>query len=169
MKLLRAADKHMEEYMMGILLIGIAVIMFIQIIMRTMSMSLAWAEEAARYFYVWSVFLSLGCSIRLKIILRVDLLLQLMPAALQKALNLALEIVNSVLFAYLLYYSISVVNGVKASSQTSPALAIPMYMVYWIVPIGFLLASLRSVQQIVFLLTGKGGDAVDIDPSAAAS
>ena len=150
-RLFRYIEKNFEEAVMGILLIGMAVILMAQILMRIFAQnSLPWAEEVARYFYVWSVFLSISCTIRMKNILRVDFLLQIAPSWLKKILEVCIGLVNTVLYGYLAYHSVTVVQNVQASAQTSPALKIPMYLVYAIVPIGFALASVRSIQKIYF-------------------
>lgn len=156
MKLIKKLDQSLEECILGALLIGMSVILLIQILMRAIGgNSLTWAEEVARYFYVWSVFLSLGCTIRNGTILKVDLLLTQLPKRLRRVVENLLEMINVALYAYLAYYSVLVVQSVQLSGQTSPALELPMYLVYLIIPIGFVLASLRSVQEIYFNVTGK--------------
>lgn len=167
MKLIRKLDQSLEEWILGALLVGMAVILLIQILMRAVvGNSLTWAEEVARYFYVWSVFLSLGCTIRNGNILRVDLLLELLPKRLRQIIEILLDLINVVLYAGLAYFSVSVMQKVQSSGQTSPALEIPMYLVYAIIPIGFVLASLRSVQKIYFDATGKE-NTVPADPAEA--
>ncbi len=156
MKFFRYIEKNFEEAVMGVLLIGMAVILMAQILMRVFAQnSLPWAEEVARYFYVWSVFLSIACTIRMKNILRVDFLLQILPKSLTLVFEVVIDIVNAVLYGYLAYHSITVVMNVQASAQTSPALKIPMYLVYAIVPAGFALASARSIQKIYFDIKGE--------------
>ncbi|MBR1486009.1 MAG: TRAP transporter small permease [Synergistaceae bacterium] len=156
MKVLRYIEENFEEAIMGVLLAGMALILMAQILMRVFAQnSLSWAEEIARYFYVWSVFLSVSCTIRKKNILRVDLLLQIMPRALKKIFEILLGLADTILYGYLAYCSVTVVQNVQASAQTSPALRIPMYLVYAIVPVGFALASLRSIQKIYFNITDK--------------
>lgn len=167
MNLLKKLDSSLEEWILGALLIGMSIILMFQILMRVFSgRSLTWAEELARYFYVWSVFLSLGCTIRTKNILRVELLLDLLPKSFRKTLNIILDVLNVILYAFLAYTSISVVQKVQISGQTSPAMEVPMYLVYAIIPIGFALASLRSVQAIYFDYNGKQPD-VTTDPADA--
>ena len=144
----------MEEILMGIFLVGISCIILLQIVMRLMRMSLSWPEELARYLYVWSVFLSLACTIRARIILRVDVLINFFPDKLKKGLEVLLQSINVVFFTILFYHSLNVVTVVRTSNQTSPALEIPMYLVYIIVPAGFALATLRSFQQIYLQLKG---------------
>ena len=165
MKFLHKLEKNVEESILGVLLVGMALILMAQILMRVFAKnSLSWAEEIARYFYVWSVFLSIGCTIRMKNILRVDLILEMLPKTIHKIAELVLDLVNVVLYAFLCKCSISVVQNVQVSGQTSPALEIPMYLIYMIIPVGFALASLRSVQKIYFDLTGKN-DVKPTDPS----
>ena len=167
MKLFKKLDQNLEEWIMGVLLVGMALILMLQIIMRAfVGQSLTWAEELARYFYVGSVFLSLGCTIRKNNILRVDLLLQMLPVKLQAVVNVLLDLLNVVLFAYLCWYAVSTVQGVQVSGQTSPALEIPMYLIYWVIPIGFALASLRSLQKVYFDITGKAQGS-ETDPAEA--
>jgi TRAP-type C4-dicarboxylate transport system permease small subunit len=150
--MLKKLDKRLEEVVMGVLLIGISLIILLQIVMRLMRMSLSWHEELARYFYVWSVFLSLAYTIRTKTNLRVELLVNFLPRKLQKGVEVLLQLINASFFAILFYFSISVVLMIKGSNQTSPAMEIPMYLVYLIVPTSFFLAAFRALQQAYFNL-----------------
>lgn len=159
MNWLQKFDKSFEEVILGVLLVGMSIILMLQILMRAIvGHSLTWAEELARYFYVWSVFLSIGCTIRVGNILRVDLLLNMLPQGLRKIMEILLDVLSVVLYSFLAYASISVVQKVQTGGQTSPAMEVPMYLVYLIVPVGFALASLRSVQKIYFTITNKKVD-----------
>lgn len=148
MNFIRKLDENIEEYVMGVLLIGISVVMFIQIFMRLVGASLSWAEELCRYFYIWSVFLSISYTVKKRIVLRVDLLINLLPEKLRNLIEAVLHLITIAFFSFMGYYSILTVSGVKASAQTSPAMEIPMFIVYTIIPIGFFLTALRSAQQL---------------------
>jgi len=106
-------DEHLEEYFMGAFLIGISCVMFVQIFMRLIGSSLPWAEELCRYFYLWSVFLSISFTIRKGIILRVDLLVNSLPRKIKKYVEVLLQLITVVLFLFLAYYSLQTVSGVK--------------------------------------------------------
>ena len=155
MKLFKKLEGSFEEIIMGIFLIGMSLILLLQILMRMTGNSLTWAEEVARYMYVWSVFLSVTCTLRAGHVLKVELIQQMLPAGVRKALVVLLDLINVVLFGYLTYHAWFLVQSVQKSNQKSPALEIPMYFVYWIVPIGFALATLRSAQRTYFDITGK--------------
>lgn len=143
-----------EEILMGIFLIGMSLILFTQILIRVFTgRALTWAEELARYFYVWSVFLSIGCTVANKTILKVDLLLNLFSTKIQKIICVLLDFLNFLLYSFLSYHAVFVVLKVKIGHQLSPAMEIPMYIVYLIVPLGFAIASIRSVHQIYLRIT----------------
>lgn len=154
-RIIKFIDKNLEQYLMGVFLISISTIMFIQVFMRLMGSSLAWAEELCRYMYVWSVFLSISLTIKKQTILRVDLFVSKLPPKLKKMTEIILQLITTSLFTFLTYYAVVAIQGVKSSLQTSPAMEIPMYLVYSIIPLGFLLTVLRSLQQIFTLIIGK--------------
>jgi len=154
-KVIKFLDEHFEEYFMGVFLIGISCVMFLQIIMRFIGASLPWAEESCRYLYIGSVFLSMSFTIKKGIILRVDLLLSKLPNIIHKIVEIILQLVNIAFFIFMTYYSIITVDGIKISAQTSPAMELPMYLVYMIIPIGCFLAVVRSVQQLYLVVKNK--------------
>jgi len=159
-KALKYVDEHFEEYLMGFFLIGISCVMFAQIIMRFLGSSISWAEELCRYFYVWSVFLSISFTVKKGIVLRVDLLISKLPSKAQKAIEIILQLINVAAFALLSYYSVQTVKGIKLSMQTTPAMVLPMYIIYLIIPVGFCLASIRSIQQVYLIAMDKTVKAV---------
>lgn len=150
--LLKKIDEKFEETLMGLFLVAISCIILLQIVMRLMKMSLSWPEELARYMYVWSVFLSLACTVRNRTALRVDLVIHLFPEKLKKVAETLLPLLDAAFFLTLFHHSLRVITAVKMSNQTSPALEIPMYLVYLIVPAGFFLAGLRALQQLYLRL-----------------
>ncbi|HQK54464.1 MAG TPA: TRAP transporter small permease [Sedimentibacter sp.] len=154
-KIFKSIDEHFEEYIMGLFLIAISCIMLIQIFMRLIGASLSWAEELCRYFYLWSVFLSISFTIKKGIVLRVDLLLSKLNVNVQKAIEILLQMINIAVFTFLAFYAVRTVVGVKISLQTSPAMELPMYFVYSIIPISFFLVAIRSIQQIYLVVTNK--------------
>lgn len=162
MNLIKKLDEKFEEVILGSLLIGISCVIMLQIVLRLMKMSLPWPEELARYFYVWSVFLSLSYLIRTRTNLRVDLLLDFLPGKLQRVLEVILQMINALFFGTLFYHSFAVITAVKMSSQTTPALEIPMYLVYLVIPFGFLLSTLRALQQMCIFLRGDKHKPIEV-------
>lgn len=153
MTVIKWIDQHLEEFILGVLLVLIACVMLLQVIMRyVVGASLSWAEEFCRYLFVWSSLLSIGYSIRKRTILRVDSLIEALPLSIKKAFKIATEVVVLVFFLYLFIKSIPVVDMILESGQVSPAMEIPMYFVYLSAVVGFLLAVIRTIQSLVQMI-----------------
>ena len=59
-------DDHFEECILFTIVWAIALISFIQIIMRyALGSSLSWPEELNRYLFVWFAYISLSYAVRL--------------------------------------------------------------------------------------------------------
>lgn len=152
MKVLKWLDEHLEESLMVILLVVITCVSFLQVIIRKVPWipALTWAEEFCRFCWIWSVFLSLPYTIKRGSMLRVTVLMDLLPVKVRNFLNLIVQIITTICMGVLGYYSIEVVGNIRSSSETSPAMLWPMWIVYSVMLIGFVLATLRGIQQIVY-------------------
>lgn len=151
MKVIKWLDVHLEEFLLVVLLVVIACVSLLQVIIRKVPWvpSLTWAEEFCRFCWIWSVFLSLPYTIRMGNMLRVGVLLDAMPNLIRKTINILVDIVTTSCMALLAYHSVAVVSGIQASGEASPAMLWPMWIVYSVMLIGFVLAVLRGIQQIV--------------------
>lgn len=157
MAVVRWIDQHLEELILSIFLVLIACVMMLQVFMRyVIGSSLSWAEEVCRYLFVWSSLLSIGYSIRKKTILRVDSLVEVLPLNIKRFLKIGVEFFVLIFFVYLFVNSIPVVKMIKDSGQTSPAMEIPMYLVYFSANVGFFLATVRSIQSIIEMFRKQG-------------
>lgn len=149
MSVLKWLDEHFEESILVILLAIISIVMMAQIVARTAFSSMAWPEEFARYCYIWTVFISLGYTIRKGNMLRVGIIMDLLPHKLRKSIEIVTNLIMLVLFVILSYHSIIFTNKVRLTGQLSPAMRIPMWIMYLSTIIGFGLASLRMAQEII--------------------
>lgn len=151
MKVVKWLDAHMEEFLLVILLVVISCVTFLQVIIRKIPWipSLTWAEEFCRFCWIWSVFLSLPYTIRMGNMLRVGVILDMMPNVLRKTVNIIVDFVTIACMGLLAFHSVSVVKGIWASGEASPAMLWPMWIVYSVMLIGFVLAVLRGLQQVI--------------------
>uniref|UniRef100_UPI003A8F476A TRAP transporter small permease n=1 Tax=Enterocloster clostridioformis TaxID=1531 RepID=UPI003A8F476A len=155
MKVVKWLDEHMEEFLLVILLVVIACVSLLQVIIRKIPWipSLTWAEEFCRFCWIWSVFLSRPYTIRMGNMLRVGVLLDMLPNAVRKTVNILVDIVTTACMGLLAYHSVAVVGGIQASGEASPAMLWPMWIVYSVMLIGFVLAVLRGLQQMYIHVT----------------
>ena len=151
MKFVKWLDEKFEETLIVILLILISVVCLLQVVIRKIPFipSLTWAEELCRFFWIWSVFLSLPYTIRKNNMLRVGVVMDLLPDKIHKIVNLAVDVVNTACMGLLAYWSVFIVRDIVASGEVSPAMLWPMWIVYVVMLIGFFLATIRGVQAFI--------------------
>jgi TRAP-type C4-dicarboxylate transport system permease small subunit len=118
----------------------------------------SWAEEASRYAFVWSALVSIGYSIKEQSILKVDTLIEALPTKVRNMFVNVSNLVVTLFFGYLFWVSIPAVSKVIRTGQKSPALGIPMGLIYFAAIVGFFLATLRSIQKMYrnFVAARKG-------------
>ena len=151
MKVIKWLDLHFEEAILVFLLIVIACVELLQVICRNIPFipSLTWAEELCRFAWIATVFLSLPYTIRTSNMLRVSVLLDSLPDKLHNFLNILVDILTGSMMGVLAYNAVAVMMRIYASGETSPAMLWPMWIMYLIVVIGFVLGLARSVQMVV--------------------
>ncbi|MDO4711053.1 MAG: TRAP transporter small permease [Peptostreptococcaceae bacterium] len=149
MSFLKKLDEHFEEALLIILLGAISIVMMAQIIARTFFASMTWPEEFSRYCYIWSVFLSIGYTIKKGSMLRVGVVMDLLPHKLRKINEVMIDMIMLILFLMLFRYAVAYTMKLKTTGQFSPAMHIPMWMMYLSTIIGYGLACIRTVQTII--------------------
>ena len=133
----------------GIPLAAISCVMMAQISQEPLQISMPWPEEFSRYCYIWTVFLSLGYTIQKGNMLRVGVVMDLLPNRLRKSIEIVVNIIMLAIFVVLFRYSIIYTGKIKVTGQFSPAMHIPMWIMYMSTIIGFGLAVLRMIQEII--------------------
>ncbi|WP_434309435.1 TRAP transporter small permease [Hominifimenecus sp. rT4P-3] len=152
-KMFRWLDLYFEEAVCVISLILLSVVMMLQIILRYIFQSpLPWAEEFCRYCFIYSSLFGVGYCIRNNKMLRVDLLVSLMPAFWGKLLDILGDIASLVFYVLFAYASWQTTMKLMSLHQLSPALQIPIWIVYLSGPVGFALAIIRIIQKFVLRL-----------------
>lgn len=156
MSFLKWLDHKFEETVMMVALLLICIVFGYSVIMRYIfNDSLSWAEEICRYLFVWSAFLSASMCLKKRTSVKIDMLLLALPLKLQKALLIAGDLIMFAFFAYMLNAAWNVSYGMYSSpfGQTSPALMLPMWLVFSAAVVAFALCLVRLTQRLYFLLT----------------
>lgn len=102
MKKLVSGLHKLEEYSLILCLTVMGIILFVQIIMRTVfSAPLKWAEELARYLQIWITFLGIGYGIRRGSHIGMTLLRDRLPRVLQALCGLVVDMAGLLAFMVL--------------------------------------------------------------------
>jgi C4-dicarboxylate transporter DctQ subunit len=149
MSAIKWLDEHLEEAIMVFLLALISSVMMAQIIARNVFNSMTWPEEFSRYCYIWTVFLSLGYTIKKGNMLKVGLVMDLLPTKIRRSIEIVVNLIILAICVVFFRHAITYTGKIYNMGQISPAMHLPMWIMYLATVLGFGLASIRTVQQIV--------------------
>ncbi|MPN64941.1 hypothetical protein SDC9_212720 [bioreactor metagenome] len=89
--------------------------------------------------------------------LRVDVLAEFLPERVRQILEISIQFLSLGIYSVFAYYSLIVYRSLVISGRVSPALRIPMYLIYSALCIGFFLSIVRTLQLIVELVMEMRG------------
>jgi C4-dicarboxylate transporter, DctQ subunit len=160
MKFLRFLDERFEE-IVGVALLAVVVgLIFIGVILRLLFNSgISWQEELSRMLYVVVVYLGASYGMRSQDHIRVVVGFNLLPPYLQKIVRVATDLIWLFFNIVIIVYALKVHQTMVQFPGYSAVLQIPMHYVFFIVPVGFFLMSLRLLQEYVRPLISRRGSA----------
>lgn len=147
--MLKFLNEHLEDIFIIPLMIGMSVLIFVQVVMRyVFGNSLVWSEELARYLFVWLVYFSVSYTAKREKHIRIDAALMIYPKKARPYVEILSEVLIFLFSIFVVATSMTVVQKIAASGQHSPALGLPMHLVYAAPLLGFILTGFRSLQTI---------------------
>lgn len=149
-RILSFLDEHFEEVIIFFALSLMSIIIALQVLMRyVFQSSLSWSEEVARYLFIWLIYIGISYGVKKNAHVAVTATDLILTPHQQRWMRL---ISNTVFLAFALcifYYGRHVCATIARLGQQSPAMDIPMWVVYAAVPTGFCLTCLRLVQRLL--------------------
>ncbi len=158
--ILKIAD-NIESYICRILLVVFVTLLFSQIISREVfGYSITWSEELAVYLFVWFVFLGSSHAAKLSAHNRVNFHYRWLPKKVTIFLELLSDLAWILFNSYFVYISYDFVFNKMNLFWKSQTLGIPMKYIYLILPIAFVLMTVR-ILQVNYLRFVKGVEVKD--------
>jgi len=150
------ANRITEGFLI-VILSGIAVVVFLQVIFRyVLNFPLFWTEEFARYSLVWASLLGSAVAVKRGQHIAVTIFMDRLPKALRRGLTIFALISVATILAIILWGGIQLVAITR--SQISPALRVSMSIPYLAVPVGAGLMLLHTIVCIFETLAPKAAD-----------
>ncbi|WP_162916648.1 TRAP transporter small permease [Cohaesibacter haloalkalitolerans] len=136
------------NFIIIVCLMMMTAVIFYQVVLRyVFDSSNIWAEEFARYAFIWVVLLGAASALRRFQHIRIDFVVNLLPERAQKLINFINYILIVGFLATLIKYGIAI--SLKTTHQISAGLHIPMSFMYMSIPVGSALMLLFTVQIIL--------------------
>ena len=149
MRFLRLLDENFERWLMFALYSHIVAIVFVEVIRRfVFSYSSIWAEETARYAFIYLVWLGASAAIRDRSHIRIDIIFQFLSEKKKAYFYIAGAVITFVFAALAIYYSAEgVLLTIKFETLTS-GLRVSQAWFTFAVPFGLSLLMVRIVQRV---------------------
>ncbi len=137
-----------------LLFAAIVVVVFAQVVSRfVFNAPFSWSEELARYLQVWLILLGSAACVRRGLHLTVDYAVHSLEPRRQRDVRLL------ALAGVIFFLGVVVVSGIAlisaTANQTTPALEIPIRVVYLALPIGALLMLIEALALGYELLSNR--------------
>ena len=106
MKKVYRAFCRFEEILAMCMLGGLAALVFISALMRTIKHPLNWAQDVALVAFAWLIFFGSDIAVRGAGLIGIDMLVKKFPKKVQKALDIIFKLMILVFLCILVYYGI---------------------------------------------------------------
>ncbi|MBQ8075045.1 MAG: TRAP transporter small permease [Oscillospiraceae bacterium] len=106
MKKIYKAFCRFEEVLAMFLLGGLAALVFISALMRTLKHPLNWAQDVALVAFAWLIFFGSDIAVRGSGLIGIDMFVKRLPKKVQKALDILFKVMILVFLCILVYYGI---------------------------------------------------------------
>ncbi len=163
----REKARKIEGLLLGWLLLGMALLAFVQVVMRYFFHSgLSWGDEVNRYLGVVLTFVGAALGVEKGSHFSMDVLYRVLPERLQPLLKKLIYLLSALIYAGVAGFGIIQVGRLYHFHSQSPALQLPMYIPYLIIPLGCTLMAWRS---LCLIFRGGAGNGAGIDGDIAES
>jgi len=158
MSVLKWLDNKIEEVLLVIFSTVMVSVIFFQVVMRMSGNSLSWSEELGRYCFIWLVYVGISYGVKKRRHIKVDVMLLLLKDKGKVILSMIANLLFLVFAIIVMKHGTDIAMQLLSFGQKSPALQIPMGLVYMATPIGMGLTSIRLIQNLIDqfkMLVGK--------------
>ncbi|MBE1274036.1 TRAP transporter small permease [Enterovibrio baiacu] len=117
--------------------------------------SIFFSEELNQFLIVGVTFVGFAYAVRKGRNIRMTAVYDSLSLRVKKVLTTVIALTTSLLLFYLAYLSVFYVLELKNINRLSPALQMPVYYVYAIIPVGFAMAGFQYAMSFVMNLLHK--------------
>ncbi len=159
MKTIRYFLDNFERLVSIALMSIMTVILAIQVFMRyVMNNSLSWSEEMARYIFVWLIYISISYGAQSIKHIKIDAAMALFPAKWRRWVAILGDVLFLLFCLFIVWTAWGIIGRQLKLGQYSPAMQMPMWILYAAPMVGFGLTAIREVQTIYRRLTDPDMD-----------
>ena len=154
MKTLSYVLDNFEKMVSVVLLSSMTFVLAVQVFMRyVMNNSLSWSEELARYMFVWLIYISISYGAQSIKHIKIDAAMALFPAKWRRWVLIIGDVLFLGFCLFICWTAWGIIGRQLKLEQNSPAMQMPMWILYAAPMVGFGLTAIREAQTIYRRLT----------------
>ena len=143
---LRFAGKYFEEIVAGAFMVMMSLTTFANVLARYFFNSpIQWAEELARYAFIWVVFMGAAVCTKRKRHIAMDILVSTLPAEASAWVRVIADLCTLGIALVIAYYGAKLT---AAATQITATLKVPHSVVYVVVPVSAALVAIYTLGDL---------------------
>ena len=139
----------MEVSILVFCVASLAILLITNVFARTFFQSIYFAEEISKFLVMLTTFTGVSYGVRKARHIRMGAFLDAMPPKMEKTFIIIISIISAVVMAIMAWASWEYLLNAMAKGHKTPALRMPTWTFYVIMPIGFGLACIQYIRTII--------------------
>lgn len=142
-------DKNLEPVLLVVSSIAMTAIVFIQVVMRyVFNSAFPWAEEIARYLFIWIIYLGISYSCRTRRHVRVTFVINRFNETARRVIILFGDLLFFIYCLFIVIYGVRLNINTHKLQQYAMSIRLPLVFLYSSVVVGAFLSAVRLVQNM---------------------
>jgi TRAP-type C4-dicarboxylate transport system permease small subunit len=134
---------------------ALGVLLITNVFARTFFQSIYFAEEVSKFLVMLTTFAGVSYAVRKARHIRMGAFLDAMPEKMEKVFIIIISIISAVVMGIMTWFSYQYLMNAMDMGHMTPALRVPKWTFYVIIPIGFGLACIQYVRTVIKNFTEK--------------
>lgn len=134
---------------------ALSTLLIVNFLARNLYTSIYFAEEISEFLVIFTTFVGLSYGVRRGRHIRMGAFLEMMSPAVEKVFIIIISVVSSAVMFYMAWASWEYLLNAINRGHVTPALRLPYWIFYVVMPVGFFLGGVQFLRTIVKNLTEK--------------
>lgn len=134
---------------------ALGILLIANVFARTFFQSIYFAEEISTFLVMLTTFTGVSYGVRKARHIRMGAFLDAMPPKMEKTFLIIISFISAIVMGIMTWASWEYLTNAMSKGHMTPALRVPKWTFYVIMPIGFGLAGIQYIRTIVKNLTEK--------------
>ena len=143
-RLINAVEVGVLVFCVGVL----AALLIANVFARTFFQSIYFVEEVSAFLVILMTFTGLSYGVRRARHIRMGAFLDAMPPKMEKVFIIIISFVSAVVMAVMAWASWEYLQNAMSMRHMTPALRLPRWIFYIIIPVGFCLACVQYIRTV---------------------